>query len=297
MHFPILEVTVLGLANGAIYALTALGLSLVYKATRVVNFAQGEIGTLAAFVAWEVVVKAHQSWAEGALAAVAVAAAVGWLMHRFVATPMRNASRVSVMIATLGVAFLLFGVEAKLFGPSPEILPPPLARSSFTGVTVGGYLLTPVYLFALAAAAVAAAVFATVLRRTRFGLGVLASAQDPETARLLGVPAARVSAFTWIAAAVLGAVAGLLTAPTQGVFYPFFMSGTLFFRGLVAALIGGLGSLSGAVVGGLVVGVVEAYSIEQFIHSPGLPEVVLLVLVLAVLLLRPQGLVARRALA
>ncbi|HZU73439.1 MAG TPA: branched-chain amino acid ABC transporter permease [Acidimicrobiales bacterium] len=297
MHFPFLSVTVLGLANGAIYALTALGLSLVYKAARVINFAQGEIGTFAAFVAWEVIAKGHQPWAVGALAAIAAAGGVGYLMHRLVAQPMRQASRVSLMIATLGVAFLLFGAEAKLFGPSPEILPAPLARSAFHGVNLGGYLLTPIYVIALAAAALAAVSLAALLRRTRFGLGVLASAQDSDTARLLGIPAARVSAFTWVAAAVLGAVAGLMTAPTQGVFYPFFMSGTLFFRGLVAALIGGLGSLSGAVAGGLVVGLVEAYSLQEFIHSPGLPEVILLVLVLGALLLRPQGMFSRRALA
>ncbi|HVA42342.1 MAG TPA: branched-chain amino acid ABC transporter permease [Acidimicrobiales bacterium] len=289
----ILQFTVLGLANGTIYALIALGLSLVYKATRAINFAQGEVGTLAAFIAWELIARHHQNWVVGALAGLAAAAVVGYVMHRFVATPMREASRVSLTIATLGVAFTLYGFEAKVFGDSPEVLPPP--SLGFQGVSVAGFLLTPVYIYAIAAAVIASATLGLVLRRTRFGLGVLASAQDPDTARLLGVPAAKVSAFTWVGAAVLAGVAGLLAGPTQGVIYPFFMSGTLLFRGLVAALVGGFGDLPGAVYGGLIVGLVEAYAIEAFVHYPGLPEVILMALVLGVLLVRPRGILARGA--
>ncbi|HUZ42831.1 MAG TPA: branched-chain amino acid ABC transporter permease [Acidimicrobiales bacterium] len=290
-HIP--QFTVLGLANGTIYALIALGLSLVYKATRAINFAQGEVGTLAAFIAWELIGRHHQNWVVGAAAGLAAAVVVGYVMHRFVATPMREASRVSLTIATLGVAFTLYGFEAKVFGASPEVLPPP--SLGFQGVSVAGFLLTPVYIYAIAAAVIASATLGVVLRRTRFGLGVLASAQDSDTARLLGVPAAKVSAFTWVGAAVLAGVAGLLAGPTQGVIYPFFMSGTLLFRGLVAALVGGFGDLPGAVYGGLIVGLVEAYSIEAFVHYPGLPEVILMALVLGVLLVRPRGILARGA--
>lgn len=307
MHIPVVTVLVLGLAHGATYALLALGISLVYKASRVVNFAQGEIATLAAFIGWQVIVRGGAAWWQGALAALAVASAVGYLTHLLVAWPMRQAARVSVMMATLGVTFLLFGFEAKQWGASPEILPPPAQNFHFSiplvgtvnspGISLGGFLLTPVYVTALAAAMLAAALLTLVLRRTRFGLGVLATAQDPDTSRLLGVPARRVSAFTWTVAGLLAGMAGLLLAPTQGVFTAFAFSGYIFFRALVAALIGGLGSLSGAVLGALVVGELEAFSQQLFIRTPGMPEVFLFVLVLAVMLARPQGLFSRRALA
>lgn len=294
MHAPLQTVVMLGLAKGAIYALVALGITLAYRASRVVNFAQGEIGTTAAFVAWWVIAKQGQPWALGALAALAAAGAIGYLMHRFVAMPMREAPRSSVMIATLGVAFLLYGIELKAFGPSPEILPAPFGASS-GGPHFGTFVLTPVYTTALAVAAVAALVLALVLTRTRFGLGVLATAQDAASARLLGVPAARVSAFTWIAACVLGGVAGLLVAPTQGVFFAFQMSGLIFFRGLVASLIGGLDSLTGAVVGALVVGQIDSFAGFTFSGTSGAPELVLLALILVVMVVRPRGLLGAEA--
>jgi len=289
LHAPLQTIVVLGLAKGAIFALMALGITLAYRAARVINFAQGEIGTTAAFVAWWLIAKHNQPWLIGAAGAIAIAAGIGYLMHRFIALPMRDAPRTSVMIATLGVAFLLFGLELKIFGPSPEILPTPFGTNS-SGPHFGTFTLTPIYTTALLAAFAAAAGLALFLTRTRFGLGILATAQDPSSARLLGVPANLVSAFTWIAAAVLGAIAGLLVAPTQGVFFAFQMSGVIFFRGLVAALIGGLDSLIGAVVGALVIGQIDSFSGFIFSNNAGVPELVLLGLILAVMVVRPRGL-------
>ncbi|MHB8509875.1 MAG: branched-chain amino acid ABC transporter permease [Candidatus Dormibacteria bacterium] len=300
VHVPLLTIALLGLAKGAIFAVMALGITLVYKASRVINFAQGEIGTVAAFVAWWFIRQHDQPWLVGAIAAVAVACGIGYLMHRLIALPMRDAPRTSVMIATLGVSFLLFGAELKFFGPSPETLPPPFriiqgdfplfGNVTFIGLRFGFFTLTPIYILSLAVAVVVALGLAVLLTRTRFGLGVLATAQDAVSARLLGIPSNRVSAFTWMAAAALGAVAGLLIAPTQGIFYAFQMSGFLFFRGLVASLLGGMDSLVGAVIGGIVVGEIDSFTGFTFIKSPGLPEIVLLAAVLLVMLLRPRGL-------
>lgn len=289
LHAPLQTVIVLGLAKGAIFALMALGITLVYRAARVINFAQGEIGTTAAFVAWWLIAKQNQPWLVGAIGAILVAGGIGYAMHRFIALPMREAPRTSVMIATLGVAFFLFGLELKIFGPSPEVLPTPFGANS-SGPHFGTFTLTPIYTTALLVALLAAGGLALFLTRTRFGLGVLATAQDPSSARLLGVPANLVSAFTWIAAAVLGAVAGLLVAPTQGVFFAFQMSGIIFFRGLVGALVGGLDSLTGAVVGAIVVGEIDSFAGFIFNRSAGVPELVLLGLILVVMVVRPKGL-------
>src|SRR5206468_8618804 len=131
--------------------------------------------TTAAFVAWWLIAKHGSPWIIGALAAMTLAAGIGYLMHRFIALPMRDAPRTSVMIATLGVAFLLFGIELKIFGPSPEILPTPFGDSRLTGIRFGTFVLTPIYILALVVAAATGLVLALVLTRTRFGLGVLAS--------------------------------------------------------------------------------------------------------------------------
>jgi len=297
---PFTTMFVLGLAYGAIFAVMGLGIALVYKTARVINFAQGEIGTLSAFVAWWLIARQGTPWVVGAAGALAVACAIGYLMHRFVALPMREAPRMSLTIATLGVAFLLLGVELKVFSSSPEVLPAPFTVVSvgqfhFEGVRMGYFLLTPTYILALAVAGLAAAVLGVVLTRTRFGIGVLASAQDAVTARLLGIPSNRVSAFTWIAAAMLGAVAGLLIAPTQGIFYAFQMSGFLFFRGLVAALVGGMDSLTGVLLGAVFVGEVNSFSGFLFQGNSGVPELVLLGIVLVVMLARPRGLLGSTA--
>ena len=292
---PILTIISLGIAKGAVFALMALGIALVYKTSRVINFAQGEIGTVAAFVAWWVISKQGQSWLVAATVAIAVACGIGYLMHRLVALPMRDAPRTSVMIATLGVSFMLFGLEVKVFGPSPEVLPPPfdvvrLGSLTFGGIDAGQVVLAPISVLALLVAALFAGALALLLTGTRFGLGVLASAQDAVSARLLGIPSNQVSAFAWILGAALGAIAGLLIAPTQGVFFAFQMSGFIFFRGLVAALLGGLDSLVGVVIGAVVIGQVDTFAGFLFIHSPGVPELILLGLVLGAILLRPRGL-------
>jgi branched-chain amino acid transport system permease protein len=294
LHAPVQTVVILGLAKGAIYALMALGITLTYRAARVINFAQGEIGTTVAFVAWWLIARHGAPWALGALAALAIAALIGYAMHRFVAFPMRDAPRTSVMITTLGVAFLLFGIELKLFGPSPETLPTPFGNNTW-GLQIGSFVLTPIYITALIVAASIAGALAIVLTRTRFGLGVLASAQDPSSARLLGIPANAVSAFTWTAAALLGGIAGLLVAPTQGVFFAFQMSGLIFFRGLVASLIGGLDSLTGAAVGAVVVGEIDSFAGFIFNRSAGVPELVLLAIILVVMVVRPTGLLGAEA--
>jgi branched-chain amino acid transport system permease protein len=299
---PLLTVMTQGLARAAIFGLMGLGIALVYKTARVVNFAQGEIGTVAAFAAWWLITQHGQPWIVGALGAVVVAGAIGYLMHRLIAMPMRDAPRPSLMIATLGVAFLLYAVELSfLFHSSPRNLPAPitevkggfplLGNIDFTGVFAGPFILTPVYVVALAVVVLAAALLALLLTRTRFGLGVLATAEDAVSARLLGIPSTRVSAFTWMIAAVLSAIAALLIIPADhgGSFSPFELSGFVFFRGLVAALIGGMDSLSGALIGAVVVGEIDSFSAFAYSNVPGLSEIVLLAVVLVVILLRPRG--------
>jgi branched-chain amino acid transport system permease protein len=198
-----------------------------------------------------------------------------------------------VAVATIGLLLLLFALELKIFGPSPRILEPPIQG---LGLEIAGFFVSPTQILALLTALGLGVALAAFLKRTDFGLGVLAASQDPTATRLVGVRVGRVSAFTWALAGAVSAVAALLIEPTIGVFAAGFMTG-LFVRGLAAALLGGLTSLPGAFIGGVAVGVIEALIGQRYVQStfPGIQSVAVMLVIVAVLLIRPRGLFGRAA--
>jgi branched-chain amino acid transport system permease protein len=284
-----LQALVVGLVTGAIYGLMALGLVLVYKGSRVLNFAQAEIGTACLYVAWMVSVKGHQPYLVGAGAAVLAAVAIGLLFERLVVRQMADAPRLSVAVGTIGLFTFLFAAEIYFFGPSPRYLPAPI---SGLGLQVAGIYVSPTQMVSFVVIAIIALCLAAFLRFTDFGLGVVAAAQDAAAVRLVGIRLSRVSMFTWGVGAALSAVAALLIEPTISLIAPGVIGEPLFVGGLAAALLGGLSSLPGAFVGGLLVGVLSTEI--QFAASgraiPGVSSLVLLAIVAGVLLVRPQGL-------
>lgn len=283
---------VFGLVSGGIYGLIALGIVLVYRGSRVLNFAQGEIGTLGLYIAYIVQVEWGAPWIVGAAAALLVAAAVGMGFWGFVVRPINDGDRLSISVASIGLISVLISFEFLRFGASPRSLPAPLSGN---GVTVAGVVVSPTQILSLILVLVIGLALGAFLKRTDFGLGVLAAAQDPAAVRLVGIPLWRVQAFTWTSGAILSTLAALLIEPSIGVFAPGFAS-ELFLYGLAAALIGGLTSLPGAFVGGLVVGIVEATVRQHTLTSsvPGLTTVAVFAMIVAILLLRPQGLLGRK---
>jgi branched-chain amino acid transport system permease protein len=279
---------ILGLIAGSIYALIALGITLVYKASRVLNFAQAEVGTLTLYLTWWLTVRQHQPWAVGALGSVLGAIAIGLVFERLVIRRMLTASRVTIAVATIGLFSLAIAVELTLFAGTIYILPPPISSG---GVTIAGVYVNANQWLALGVVAAVAGALAAFLRFTDFGLAVLASADDPVAAQLMGAPRGRISAFTWGMSGALSALAVLLIEPTVGVLAPGAFNG-LFVGGLTAALLGGLTSLPGAFVGGLLVGIAEAEVKAHVVLTsiPSFQVTAMLIIVLAVLLLRPQGL-------
>jgi branched-chain amino acid transport system permease protein len=282
-----------GLANGGVYALLAVGIVLVYKGSRVLNFAQGEMGTFGLFVAFWLIEEQGMPWSVGAIGAIVTVALIGFLFERIVVRNMGEASRLTVAVATIGLLLLLFALELKIFGPSPRILEPPIQG---LGLEIAGFFVSPTQILALLTALGLGVALAAFLKRTDFGLGVLAASQDPTATRLVGVRVGRVSAFTWALAGAVSAVAALLIEPTIGVFAAGFMTG-LFVRGLAAALLGGLTSLPGAFIGGVAVGVIEALIGQRYVQStfPGIQSVAVMLVIVAVLLIRPRGLFGRAA--
>jgi branched-chain amino acid transport system permease protein len=284
---------VVGLITGGIYGLYAVGLVLVYRGSGVLNFAQAELGTFTLFLAQVVIVEHHQPYLVGAAAAVVVAAALGMTFERLVVWPLRTASRVTVSVGTIAFLSLLVSLELTIYGGLPRDLPPPIRGK---GVEIFNVIVSPVQLISVLLVGVCAAALALFLRFTDFGLSVQAAAQDQEAVRLLGIPLARVSLFTWGLAAVLSAVAALLIQPTVGVLSASAFN-VIFINAVAAALIGGLSSLYGAFVGGLVVGVAEAEIRHATLSTSfnGLPQLVVFLAVVATLVLRPSGLFAGRA--
>ena len=287
------QTLVLGVIAGVIYALIAVGITLVYKCSRVLNFAQVEIGTLALYWTWWISGEHHAPWIVGALVAVAFAVAVGLLFERLFLRPIATQPRVTLAVATIGLLGLMASIELALFAGSIKQLPAPLTHGGFT---LGGVIVGPSQELAVIAAVVVAVALAAFLRFTDFGLGVLASADDPTAAQLMGVSRAKVSAFTWGVAGALSALAALLNEPTVGALAPGVFAG-LFIGGLTAALIGGLSSLHGAFVGGIVVGIVEAEIKTHLVYAsvPDLQYLAMFAMVVLVLLFRPQGLLGRAA--
>jgi branched-chain amino acid transport system permease protein len=206
---------------------------------------------------------------------------------------MVTVSRVTVSVATIGLFSLILSIELALFSGTIYLLPPPIKHG---GVFVSGAFVSASQWLALGVVAFIALALGAFLRWTDFGLAVQASADDPVAARLMGVPQAKVSAFTWGTACALSAVAVLFIEPTVGALSPGGFNG-LFIGGLTAALVGGLTSLPGAFLGGLAVGIAEAEVTAHlnFSSIPSLNVTAMLVIVLVILLVRPQGLLGRRA--
>jgi branched-chain amino acid transport system permease protein len=281
-----------GVVNGAVYGLLALGIVLVYKGSRVLNFAQGEIGGFALFVTWWLVEQKDLPWAVGGAAGIMSAVVIAVVFNLLVIRPMGNATRLAVAVSTVGLFLFLLAAEAFIWKQAIAFLRAPIQAR---GIPAFGIGLSPTAMLALGTLLVVGLGLAAFLRYTDFGLGVLAASQDSDATRLVGIKVSRVSMFTWVSAGVLGAVAALLIEPIVGIFAPGFMT-EFFIRALAAALLGGMTSLPGAFVGGITVGVVEAIIVRQVPASafPGAASVAMLVIIILVLLVRPSGILGGR---
>ncbi|MBI2891438.1 MAG: branched-chain amino acid ABC transporter permease [Nitrospirae bacterium] len=277
-----------GFATGSLYALVALGLVLVYRATRTLNFAHGDISALVTFFAYTAL-SAHIPFAVAFLIAVILGAGVAALFYRFVLLPARRrgGGPVSLLILTLAAALILQGVTSWIWGTQPRVLPFPLSDSKT--LTFGPVVLSHLHAGTLVVAALAAALLYILIQRTRTGLAMRALALDVEGVQTLGIPARKLLALTWALSAVLGGTAGVFLAPVLFV-DPYFMLDP-FLKGFAAAVVGGLDSLPGAVLGGLLLGVAE--SLFGGFISIKFKATFVFVVIVVVLLVRPEGLLGK----
>jgi branched-chain amino acid transport system permease protein len=301
----ILEVLVFGLQAGAVYSLVALGVALVYKATRILNFAQGELGTVSAFVAYVVMtgfqVAGDPEASRGrlwlaTLVALVVGAGLGVLINTLVIRRLAAVSAVTSLVATAGLTLLSASV-AIIFFEAKVRRYPQYVRGGFefpgTDVNVSWQTIVTVFVLAVAAALLA------LLFRTPPGVALLATAQEPFAAELQGVSVNAMRTMAWALAGVLGALGGLLGGGVFATIQPGFMTGTFLIPALTGAVLGGLTSMVGAVSGGLILGIVVSAA-NQINSSfelgiPGPPQAAAFAVLLIVLLVRPRGLFGQEA--
>lgn len=287
---------IVGIINGAIYGLLALGLVLVYKGARVFNFAQGEFGTVAIYLAWALIEKNHMPYALGIILAVAAVGVLGFLVERLVVRPLFNAPRVTLLVATAGVALAAIQMQLILTGPNPQSIGP--ARRG-VGITFLNVVIPPQRILMLVVMAGLGVAMAYFFSRTDLGLAVLATSQEPVATELAGISTRRISSFIWTLAAVLGAIAGVLVAPVTP-FTPAFMTTGFLLPAFTAAIVGGITSLPGAFLGGQIIGITQSigdYFSDKVLDNvvPGFSNILVFAVLVIILLVRPRGLLGAEA--
>lgn len=295
-----------GIVTGCVYGLVALGIVLIYRSNRIFNFAQAEFGSVAAFVSLAFLNGLGPfpklPYPLAALFGLVAGALTGFVTERLVVRPLFRASRATLLVATAGTALFLISGEAVVLGvQNIHVFRPVAPHTNFALFgPVGGahsYTFGWTEIDIIVGIVVLAGVGAWFFR-TRYGHAVLAVSEDPTAAGIVGINISRISSLTWGIAGLLGGVAGVLYAPVKGALTPGFMTGIgevgpLVF-GLVAAVLGGMTSLPGAFLGGVLVGVIGSFAGTYIPTSfPGGEQVTLAGVLILVLLVRPTGLLGR----
>jgi branched-chain amino acid transport system permease protein len=276
-----------------IYAAFALALVLIWRSTRIVNFAQGSMAAATTFVALSLIDAGQSYWIAFVVALIS-GFVLGAVVERVIIRPVEGGPELNAVIVALGLFVALQALIAVIFGSSFQSFPTPFGVRGFeVGDTT--IAVTPTSLYIIGSVLIVMALLVALFRFTRVGLAMRASAFSQEVSRLLGVKVGRMLTLGWALAAVVGSLSGLLIAGGEFV-YPAYMDSLIVF-GFVAAVLGGLDSPVGAIVGGLLLGLALSY-VSGYIDS-ALVNVAALVILMIVLLVKPGGLfassVARRA--
>jgi branched-chain amino acid transport system permease protein len=274
-----------GVVVGAIYALIAAGFVLIYQVTGLINFAQGEFAMIGAMTAASLATNGMRPL-EAAAIAVAVAAVAGAVCYLLAIRPARAATGVTLIFITLGLDVALRGLGLFVWGTNPLSLD---AFSAGNAITVLGGVLPPQALWVLLTDVVVFGALYLFFRHTYAGTAVRAAVANPPIASTFGIPLRTFAFWSFVAAAAIGGLGGVVVAPITSATYD--MGLTLGLAGFVAAVLGGLDSLPGALVGGFVLGIVE--KVAGGLLSTGWEEGVGFLILVLVLVLRPQGLLGR----
>jgi len=283
----VLQLLFTGIGIGSVYALVALGFVLIFRATNVVNFAQGEFSMVAAYLMVVCAVDLSLPYWLSFIIALAGMAVIGVIFNLGVYYPLRHRTYLPVIIATIGASILMANGVLALYGPQPQVLQ---GWFDTPGIQLGPVYLDNQYLLIIAVTLALVVFNWWFFERTMIGKKLQATSQDKEMASLLGISVSTMIMITFIYSAVLGGLAGILVAPI--LFVSIQMGATIALKAFAATIIGGFGDVTGAIIGGIALGVIETFG-AAYISVPYKDGFAFLVLVLF-LIFRPQGIFGER---
>ena len=280
----VLQLIISGIAQGCIYGLIALGFVLIYKATETVSFAQGELMMLGAFGGLAGLTMLGFPFWLSVLSSIAAMALLGVLLERVVIRPILGQPAFSIVMLTIGIGYVARGLITMIpaIGTETHTLPVPYKDQIWK---LGGLVLNVEQMAVIGVTAVLCALLYALFRYSKLGIAMQAASQNQLAAYYMGIPVKRLNGIAWGLAAAVAAIAGLLLAPIT------FVHANMGFIGLKAfpaAVVGGFGSLPGAIVGGLIIGVIE--SLSGFYLPDGFKDTAAYVMVLIMLMVKPNGL-------
>ncbi|SDB30048.1 branched-chain amino acid transport system permease protein [Desulfonatronum thiosulfatophilum] len=282
-----LQLIVNGLVVGSIYSLVALGFVIIYKATKVVNFAQGEMVMVGAYICFALTVQMGLPFLVSFFMTLAFSVILGLCIERVILRPLIGQPIISVIMVTVGLATVLKSLVQLFWGTQIRVYPPILPT---TPIWIAGVPVAPVYIAAFALSALLFAVFALFFKYSRTGIAMRATAQDQQAAQSMGIGVKNIFALSWCIAAVVSSIGGIILGNINGINAQL---GHLGLKVFPAVILGGLDSLLGAALGGLIIGVLENVAdgfMQQVFNLPGFKEVAAYVVLVIILMIRPYGL-------
>jgi branched-chain amino acid transport system permease protein len=292
-----------GLTLGSVYAIVALGYTMVYGIIQLINFAHGELVMLGAMVAFSVIGALAGTALPpvliviaGVVAAVPACMLVGYAMERIAYRPLRNAPRLAPLITAIGISIILQHLALLIWGRSPLAFPQIIPLVSFT---IGGAIITGVQIAIIVISLLMMGGLTLIVYHTKLGIAMRATSQNPQVAGLMGIDIDRIISFTFIVGAALAAVAGVMVGTYYGIAH-YTMGSLLGMKAFSAAVLGGIGNLAGAMLGGILLGIVEALgagyigSLTNNVFGSNYQDVFAFLVLIGVLVLRPSGLLGER---
>jgi len=292
-----------GLTLGSVYAVVALGYTMVYGIIQLINFAHGEVVMIGAMVAFSVITTLAGTALPpllivfaGILAAVPACMLVGYAMERIAYRPLRGAPRLAPLITAIGISIILQHVALLVWSRNPLAFPQIIPLASFE---VGGAIITGVQIAIILTSVLMMGGLTLLVYRTKLGIAMRATSQNPQIAGLMGIDIDRIIAFTFIVGAALGAVAGVMVGTYYGIAH-YSMGSLLGLKAFSAAVLGGIGNLAGAMLGGILLGIVEALTagyigdLTNNVFGSNYQDVFAFLVLIAVLVFRPSGLLGER---
>ena len=286
-----LQLLVSGLVIGSIYSLVALGFVIIYKATKVVNFAQGELVMVGAYICFSLTVQAKLPFLAAFFLTLGFSFMLGIAIERLILRPMIGEPIISVIMVTIGLSSVLKSLVQLCWGTQIQVFPPVLPQEP---VMIAGLPVAPVYLAAFALSIILFLIFSAFFKYSRLGIAMRATAFDQQAAASMGIGIKNIFALSWCIAAMVSSIGGIILGNINGINAQL---GHLGLKVFPAVILGGLDSLLGAALGGLVIGVLENVcdgAAKEFLGLGGFKDVAAFIFLVLILMIKPYGLFGAR---